>query len=222
MLLAPEKDPLAEDVHRHDLLHADRGPHALPLAGESLAGLDVELVLVLEAAEQPPATARDLRGVEREVLVLGEREIDRPQLGEPGGAAVLPATAPDAGEAGGLVADPDLPQLDAGAEERGEIADQCPEIDPLLGGEVDGELVPVPLPLGVAHLHHEPVVADPLDHLPADLLLGAAAFLVAADVVGGGAADDRLERLFGGGLGRCRTRRSSSPRTSSGPWSRWP
>ena len=38
---------------------------------------------------------------------------------------------------------------------RGEVADQRAEVDPLLGGEVDRELVAVPLPLGVAHLHHQ-------------------------------------------------------------------
>src|SRR2546421_1986140 len=44
------------------------------LLREALAGLHVEVVLVAEAAQQPAAAARDLRRVERQVLVLGERE----------------------------------------------------------------------------------------------------------------------------------------------------
>ena len=73
LFLAPEEDPLAEDVDRDDLLGADRGSQGLAFLGEALAGGDVEVVLVLEAAEQPAAPAGDLRWVEREVLVLGQR-----------------------------------------------------------------------------------------------------------------------------------------------------
>ena len=95
-----------------------RGVERLPLAGEALARRHVELVLVLEAAEQPAAAAGDLGRVEREVLVLGEREADGRELGEPGGAAVLPAAAADAAEPGRLVAHADLPELDPGPEHR--------------------------------------------------------------------------------------------------------
>src|SRR2546430_11216549 len=50
--------------------------------------------LFRSAAQQPPTPARDLRRIERQVLILGEREADRPQLGEPARTAVLaPAAA---------------------------------------------------------------------------------------------------------------------------------
>src|SRR2546422_2127655 len=38
------------------------------------------------------------------------------------------------------------------------------EVDALLGREVDGELLLVPLPLGVGDLHREGVRRDPLHH----------------------------------------------------------
>ncbi len=62
-----------------------------------------------------------------------------------------------------LVAHADLAQLDPGAEGRRQVAHQLAEVDPLLGGEVDGELVAVPLPLGVADLHQQAVGPHPLD-----------------------------------------------------------
>src|SRR6266540_2006730 len=42
----------------------------LPFLGKAPPGGDVELVLVLEAAEQPAAPARDLRRIEGKVLIL--------------------------------------------------------------------------------------------------------------------------------------------------------
>src|SRR5258705_13759518 len=77
-----------------------------------------------------------------------------------------------------MVAHADLPEVDPGAEERREVPYERAEVDPLLGREVDGELVPVPLPLGVAHLHDQIVAADPLDHLAPGVFLGAAVFVV--------------------------------------------
>ena len=50
-----------------------RSRASCPSLGKRLRGVDVELVLVPEAAEQPAAAAGDLGRVEREVLVLGER-----------------------------------------------------------------------------------------------------------------------------------------------------
>ncbi len=148
-------------------------------------------MLVLEAAEQATAPARNLGRVQREALVLGEPQVDGGELGEPGRAAILPAAPPHTGETCGLVADADLAQLDPGLELPGQLADQVAEVHPLLGREVDRELLAVPLPLGVADLHREVVGAHPLDDLAADVLLGAAQLLVGGDLLAGGATQDR-------------------------------
>src|SRR5438034_8211377 len=46
--------------------------------------------------QQPAAPAGDLRRVEREVLVLGERQTHGPELGQPARAAELPPAPADA------------------------------------------------------------------------------------------------------------------------------
>ena len=61
----------------------------LPFLREALPALHVELVLVAQAAHQPPARAGDLRRVERQPLVLRDAEVDRAQLGQPRRRAVL-------------------------------------------------------------------------------------------------------------------------------------
>ena len=152
------------------------------------------------------------------MLVLGEGEAHGVELAKPGGAAVLAAAAPDAGEPGGLIADPDLAELDAGAKMACEVADERAEVDPLLGGEVDGELVAVPLPLGIAHFHPEVVPLDPLHHRATGVLLLLAELVVLADlvlrgpahhlglgvglggVVGAAAGGTAAAALLGGGL----------------------
>jgi hypothetical protein len=48
---------------------------------------------------------------------------------------------------------------------------QRAEVDPLLGGEVDGELLLVPLPLGVGDLHREGVMMNAVHHLAPHFLL---------------------------------------------------
>ena len=84
-----QRDALAEDVVRDDFLLAAAGDEDASFLGEALSALHVELVLVAQAAHQPPARAGDLRRVEREPLVLGDAEVHGAQLGEPRGRAVL-------------------------------------------------------------------------------------------------------------------------------------
>src|SRR3954464_13495030 len=132
------------------------------------------------------------------MLVLGQSEIDRRKLLEPGRATVLPAAPAHTREPGRLIPYPDLAQLDPGAEQRGQVPDQRPEVDALVGREVDGQLVPIPLPLGVAHFHQELVGTHPLNHLLADVLFRQTNLLVQLQVFFVGPAQHRLEggRLF--------------------------
>src|SRR3954468_20231604 len=128
------------------------------------------------------------------MLVLRQSEVDRRKLLEPGRATVLPAAPAHPGEPGRLVPHADLAQLDPGAEQRGQIPDQRPEVNALLGGEGDRQLLPVPLPLRVAHFHQELVGAHSLDHLLAALLFGQADLLVQLQVFVVRATEHRLER----------------------------
>src|SRR6202011_5030320 len=132
------------DVDAHDFFLSDCRRHELAFLRETLATLDVELVLVAQAAHQAPARAGDLRRIERQTLILGNAEIDGSELGEPRRGAILASAAAYAIQSLGLIAHPDLFQLDAGAEERREIAHQVAEIDALVGREVERELLPIP------------------------------------------------------------------------------
>src|SRR5688500_2775893 len=154
---ASESYPLTENVDRQHLFLAPGGHDDLSFLGEALATLDVELVLVAQAAHETPARAGDLRGIQRKALVLRDTEVDRAKLRQPGSGAVLTAATPDAVEPLCLVTNADLLQLDAGAEERREIADEVAKVDALFGGEVEREFFPVPLPLCVGELHRQAV-----------------------------------------------------------------
>src|SRR5256884_4384910 len=162
---------LAEDVHGEYALGTRGGAQDPALLGEAFARLHVEVVLVAEAAEQAPAAARDLRRVERQVLILGERQAYGPELRQPARAAVLAAAPAHAVEPFGFVARPDLAQLDARVEQARQVPHQRAEVHALLGREVDRELLLVPLPLGIGDLHREIVLAHAIHHLAAHLLL---------------------------------------------------
>ena len=146
-------------------------------------------MLVAEATQQAPAASRDLRRIEREVLVLGERQADRPELRQPARAAVLAAAAAHPVQPLRLVARADLAQLDARAKRAREIAHQGAKVHTLLGGEVHRELLPVPLPLGIGDLHGEGVPVHLLHHAAPDIVFFAVQLLGLRGVDGGGASE---------------------------------
>src|SRR5690606_25437838 len=75
-------------------------------------------------------------------------------------------------------------------------------IDAALGGEVEDELVAVPLPLGLGDLHHQAVVADHLAGLAADALLVGPEDHEALHLLRLGATDDALAGRETGFAGR--------------------
>src|SRR5207302_8274170 len=165
----------------------------------------VEVVLVVEAAQQPPAGTGNLDRVEREVLVFGDRQADGAQLGQPAGATVLPTAAPDAGEAPRFVARADLTQLDARPEQARQVAHQGPEVDPLLGREIDREFAAVPLPFRVGDLHGEAVVAHALAGLATGVFGGTLQLRRRRHLLSRGAAQDAPGRF------RLRFRNAAAP-----------
>src|SRR5207249_1343349 len=120
---------------------AARGTNRAAFFWEPLAALHVELVLVPQAAHEPPARARDLRRIERQPLILGHAEIHRAQFRQPRRRTVLPAAAADAVEPLGLVALANLLQLDPRAEHRRQLTHERAEIHAPLGGEIQRELL---------------------------------------------------------------------------------
>ena len=76
----------------------------------------IGLLLVFEAAHQAAAGAGNLGGVEREPLLLGHFNGDGAKLVHVGGAAKGPSADAKAAQHLGLVAHPDLTQLECGCE----------------------------------------------------------------------------------------------------------
>ena len=121
--------------------------------------LDVQRVLVLQAAQQPAARARDAQRVQRQVLVL--RHPDRyglEVLEERRTAQVMPARSDPALHAG-LVPRGELAQLDAAGQRRAKIAYQGAEVDAMRGGEVDRGAVGLRGVIDADHLHRQLVLA---------------------------------------------------------------
>src|SRR3954462_9778757 len=128
------------------------------------------------------------------MLVLGQPEVHRRKLLEPGGAAVFPSAAPHTGEPGRLIAHPDLPQLDSGAKQGGEVPHQRSEVDPLVRREINGQLVPVPLPFSIADFHQQLRRPGPLDDFLPHFLFAHPKLLMGFAVFHGSSTHHGLER----------------------------
>src|SRR5436190_2202853 len=134
-------------VANHHRLRVDLGTQhrhrALPGAEhgadrrQALCAVAVLGQLIRQAAHEPPARARDLAGVQGELLLARHLERDRVEILEPGGAAERAPARPAAVHAPRLVAHPDLAQLDPGVKLGGQVLHQLAEIDPVLGGYDD-------------------------------------------------------------------------------------
>ena len=188
-------------------------------------------MLILKTAEESATAAADLLRIEREVLVFGEAQVDGRELGEPGGATVFPPTASHPCQSRRLVPYTDLAQFDPGPELRSEVPDQGPKIHSFLGGKIDRQLVPVPLPFGVAHLHRQLMLFHLLNHFVPDVLLRFPKIIGDPNLLLRGAAHDgeNLRRFrftgraagaaagafLGGGLTVAFTRPKSKPRSAS-------
>src|SRR5699024_10911049 len=98
-------------------------------------------------------------------------------------AAEGPAADADAAQHLRLVAHADLAQLDAVAEDRGEVLDELAEVHAPVGGEEKGYLVPLKAALDVYELHVEAVVLDLLFADAEGLALAVLVYLRDAQVV---------------------------------------
>ena len=127
--------------------------------GRVLAEVLVERVLVLQAAHQPTARARDPHRVDRKVLLLGHPNGHRLEVLQERGAAQIAAAGPDAALQPGLIPRADLAELTARAMAR-EVADEGTEVDPVRCAEVDGEGVGDGYVIDRRHLHGQRMGPD--------------------------------------------------------------
>ena len=156
--------------------------HAGVHRGQRGTGLVVHVELVGEAAEQASAVARDLHRVQREVLLLGHLDRHGAQAVGDRVAAEGPAAHAHPAHHPGLVAHPDLAQLDAHLEGRDQVAHQVAEVDALLGREEEQDLLLVQEVVRAHQLHVEAARGDPLARRLVGLLLAHAVLAQAREV----------------------------------------
>src|SRR5690606_28593977 len=84
--------------------------------------------------------------------------------------------------------------LNASPERSRQVANQLAEVDATLGREVDRQLVPVELPLGLGDLHLEAEFLNPLAGDPPDPVFVRAEHLEALEVLGARLAQHALPR----------------------------
>src|SRR5262245_58267951 len=153
--------------------------------------------LVPQTALQAAAEARQLGGVQAELLLL--RHLDRHgfERREERRAAERTAARPVAADHLRLVADADLPHLDTHAELAGQFAHQLAEIHATLGCEVEDHPRTVELHLDAGELHAEPSLANFQRRDAEGLLLPVLLLEARDDVFSGRDADDPRGRLTG-------------------------
>ena len=177
-----DADCLAEHI---DTLHlaaeAVAALHLVADLGKGAVQFLVGVRLILETAHQTAADARDLAGIEREILLFCHLDRDRDEVAHPCVAAKRSAADAVAAQDLGLVADADLAQLDPCAENAGEVLDQVGEIHPSVRGKVEQHLTVVESVLGVDQLHIEAMSQDLLLADAVSLFLSGA--VVALDLI---------------------------------------
>src|SRR6185369_11010961 len=117
-------------------------------------------------------------------------EGDRMELLEPGGAAHRSTARSAAVESLGLLAPPDLTQLDAGAEARRQVLDQLAKVDALIGGEEEGVAVAVEGHLDFGQFHQESARVDARAAVLEGLGLLLAVVILLVEILLFGLADD--------------------------------
>ncbi len=174
----------------------DEGIHLRHELHELLVGV----LLIFKAAHKPAAGSGDLCGVEGKALSLRHFYADGLEIIEKLGAAERPAADAETAKHTRLIADADLPKLDAGLEHPGEILDELAEVDAAVRGEEEQDLVPLKIKLHVNELHLKIALFDFALADGEGLSLLRAVFGGAALVLFGGEPDDGAQGGANGGV----------------------
>src|SRR4030095_1754419 len=116
--------------------------------------------LVPQTALQPAAHPGQLRWVQTQVLLFGHLDRDGLEGLQPGRTAEWAAARAVAAEHPRLVADADLPHLDADPEVRREVADELAKVHASFGGVIEDHPRAVEELLHTGELHRQPALAD--------------------------------------------------------------
>ena len=130
------------------------------LPGRDLLQLCIGFMFIFQATHQAAAYTRDLRRVERQVLILCHIDRNRVEILQIRAATQLAPAGAQPADHLGLVAHADLPQLDARAEHARQIFNQLAEVDAPVGGKVEQHLVHVERTFRPNQIHLQPALLD--------------------------------------------------------------
>src|SRR5262245_61282436 len=139
---------------------------------------------VTQTALQTAAHARQLRGVQAQVLQLGHLDGHRLERLEPGRTTQRTPAGSVAAEHTRFVPYPDLTHLDPRPEVRGEIAHQLAEVHTSLRGVIEDEARTVEDLFHSRELHRKTALADLQQADPMRITLALLVFQPCDDVVG--------------------------------------
>ncbi len=159
ILVALDDHSLLEGVVPDHLSVAFHRDDALAHGWQPASELQVGVELVAEAALQTATHSRQLRGVERQALLLRHFHRDRVELRQPRRAAQLAAARPNGADHLRLIPGADLFHLDARVQHVREVTDELPEVDPLFRRKAEDDLRPVEDTLGLDELHFQAELA---------------------------------------------------------------
>src|SRR5262245_2941074 len=151
--------------------------------------------LVSQAALQPPAKSRELRGVQTQILLLGHLDRDGLERLKKRRAAERTAAGAIAAVHLGFVADADLAHLDPHAEFARQLPHKVAEVDPSVRGEIEQEPRSVERVLDARELHREAALADFQQRDAVRFLFAPLLLQPRDDVVAAGQSDDAMWRV---------------------------
>ena len=159
-VLHTDLHPAAQKIHLYHSAAALRGIHKGLHLGGAAQQILIGVLLVFQAAHQPSAGTGDFRGIQAKILGLGHLDGHRLEILQKACAAEGPSADSQSAYHLRLVPNADLPQLDPGVENRGQIFHQLPEIHALIGSKEEKDLAAVKGHLSGHQLHIQAVLGD--------------------------------------------------------------
>ena len=194
LLLQTDLHTLTQQIHVRDGAAAVGRIHKGLRLGRGLEQILIGCLLIVQAAHQAAAGAGNFGRIQTEILRFCHLDGHRLEIVEKFAAAEGTAANAQTADQLCLVAHADLTQLNARAQDGGQLLDQLAEVHAPVGGEKEENLAAVKGILRRDELHFQPesgnfLLADLHCALFAQTVVG-----VHAAVLRGGDADDRTQR----------------------------
>ena len=161
--------------------------------GRQASLLLVGLLLVAQTAHKSATVARDLGGIEREILLLCHLNGHLTEIGEEACAAKGSAANAETADKLCLVTNTDLTKLDTGAEHRSQVLNKLAEIHSAVGGKVEEKLGVIEGVLRFYQLHVQLVDKDLVTRNAEGFLFFFMVLLIVENIFSSSDSDNRAQ-----------------------------